>query len=311
MCKISLIIPVYNSEKFLTNLLDSILRQTYNNYEIILVNDGSTDRSVNIINTYLKSDKRIKCITIENSGPGIARKVGFQKSKGELIFFIDSDDFLPRENILEEIAYIYSISNFDLLIFNFIRKCEDKENIVNAFFKDDISIGLHSTEEIYKNSLAGALWCKIFKREKMKINDFCAANNYEDYYTTYKYLNRCNNFYFTDKIFYYANRDNESSISKKINAKKICDTVELLKKTYEETIYKLIFSKIIFEYYIDSRRMLDKIDISKVEKKECIKKVKNLKQYFNFIEILKFDFPVKQYLKYIYYELIDTLNLRR
>ena len=67
MCKISLIIPVYNSEKFLRKLLNSILDQTYNNYEIVIVNDGSTDDSINIIEKYMKNNKKIKCITIENS----------------------------------------------------------------------------------------------------------------------------------------------------------------------------------------------------------------------------------------------------
>lgn len=311
MCKISVIIPVYNSEKFLKKLLNSILKQTYDDYEVILVNDGSTDKSLGIINKYKEKDKRIKCITIKNSGPGIARKIGFQESCGELLFFIDSDDFLPREDIFKEINQIYSISNFDFLIFNFIRKYKNKEYIVNAFFKDNITIGLQNTEEFHKSILAGALWCKIFKREKMESDDFCDSNNYEDYYTTYKYLNKCNNFYYTNKIFYYANRDNESSISKKLDVNKINNTVELLKKTYEETNYKSIFSKIVFEYYVNSRRALDKINVSNIENEKCIKNVKTLKQYFSLWEILKFKFPLKQYLKYIYYETKDILNLRR
>lgn len=307
MCKISLIIPVYNSEKFLRKLLNSILDQTYNNYEIVIVNDGSTDDSINIIEKYMKNNRKIKCITIENSGPGIARKIGFENAIGDLLFFIDSDDFLPTNNVLEEIAKIYNNSNFDLLIFNFIRKNNNKEQIVNAFFDNNISKGLQGTAEFYNRILAGALWCKIFKREKMEKEDFCNANNYEDYYTTYKYLNKCNNFYYTDKILYYANRDNENSISKKVNVKKMNNTVELLKKTYKETSYKPIFSKIMFEYYICSRRMLDKIKCTNKEKKESIKKIKELEEYFSFFEILKFKISLKQFIKYIYYEFIDIL----
>lgn len=305
MNKISLIIPVYNSEKFLKKLLDSILEQTYNEYEVILINDGSTDNSINIINEYEKRDKRIKCITINNSGPGIARKTGFENSTGELLFFIDSDDFLPRKDILKEIEKIYIENQFDILIFNFIRKLKNKEYIVNAFFKNDIIAGLKNTEEFKKSVLAGALWCKIFKREKMEVEDFCDSNNYEDYYTTYKYINKCKNFYYTDKIFYYANRDNNDSISKKTDSKKICDTVDLLEKTYNETKYKEIFSKIILEYYINARRMIDKIKIHKKEKRKCIEKTQELKEYFNLKQIIKYKLPIKQYIKYIYYELVD------
>ena len=305
MNKISLIIPVYNSEKFLKKLLDSILEQTYNEYEVILINDGSTDNSINIINEYKKRDKRIKCITINNSGPGIARKTGFENSTGELLFFIDSDDFLPRKDILKEIEQIYRENQFDILIFNFIRKLKNKEYIVNAFFKNDIIVGLKNTEEFKKSVLAGALWCKIFKREKMEIEDFCDSNNYEDYYTTYKYINKCKNFYYTDKIFYYANRDNNDSISKKTDSRKIYDTVDLLEKTYNETKYKEIFSKIILEYYINARRMIDKIKIHKKEKRKCIEKMQELKEYFNLKQIIKYKLPIKQYIKYIYYELVD------
>lgn len=305
MNKISLIIPVYNSEKFLKKLLDSILEQTYSEYEVILINDGSTDNSINIINEYEKRDKRIKCITINNSGPGIARKTGFENSTGELLFFIDSDDFLPRKDILKEIEQIYIENQFDILIFNFIRKFKNKEYIVNAFFKNDITVGLKNTEEFKKSVLAGALWCKIFKREKMTVEDFCDSNNYEDYYTTYKYINKCKNFYYTNKIFYYANRDNNDSISKKTDSKKICDTVDLLEKTYNETKYKEIFSKIILEYYINARRMIDKIKIYKKEKRKCIEKTQELKKYFNLKQIIKYKLPIKQYIKYIYYELVD------
>ncbi len=306
MCKFSLIIPVYNSEHFLTNLLESILKQTYSDFEIILVNDGSTDGSINVINRYIKKDKRIKCINIENSGPGVARKTGFQNASGELLYFIDSDDHLPNENVLEEINSIYCESTFDLLIFNYIQKINGNENKANGFSKnDDIDVGLHDTRIFNQSALRGALWCKIFKREKMAISDFCDANNYEDYYTTYKYLNKCKNYYYTDKILYYSDRDNENSISKKYSTKKIYMTIEILKKTYEETDYKSVFSKIIFNYYIFSRRLLDKNNFSKLEKNKCLKKLNTLKSYFQLVDIVKSKFPLKHYFKYIYYQVKD------
>lgn len=308
MCKISLIIPVYNSEQYIEKLLDSILSQNYTNFEVILVNDGSNDNSILIINKYIKKDKRIKCITIRNSGPGNARRVGFQNANGELLFFIDSDDFLPNNNVLNDINNIYSKNKFDILIFNFIRKIENQEYIVNAFFKKDVPLGMQNITMMNKNDLAGALWSKIFVREKMSNEDFCSYSNYEDYYTTYKYLNKCKNFYYTDKIFYYANRDNVNSISKNVNTKKIFETVNLLKITYQETTYKLIFSKVIFNYYTNSRRMIDKLNINKNEKKNIIKKLNELRDYFNLKVIIELKMPMKEYLKYTYYKLIDILK---
>ena len=163
--KLSIIIPTYNSEKYIENLLDSISIQDYDNYEVIIVNDGSTDNTLNIINNYSKKNKRIKCITIDNSGPGNARKVGFENSKGDLLFFLDSDDYLPFNDVFKKITDIYENTNFDLLIFNFISKYLDKENIYNTFSKS-LQDGKIEKEYFYNNKIGGALWEKIFVRKK-------------------------------------------------------------------------------------------------------------------------------------------------
>ena len=304
--KISVIIPVYNSEKFLEKLLKSIFEQTYEDYEIIIVNDGSTDGSLDIINKY--SRECLKCITIENSGPGIARKVGFELATGELLFFVDSDDFIPNTNALERINQIYNQYKFDILFFNFIRKNNGKEKNTNMFFNNNMKEGLYSSKYLNKHQVEGALWGKVFVSSKMNIECFCNYNNFEDYYTTYKYLNNCENFYYTKEIFYYANRDNENSISKKKDIKKIYDTVNLLKLTYNNTYYKSIFSKIIYSYYLYARRLLDKVTGTSQVKKQHINKVKELKAYFNLITVFKGRFKIKQFLIYIYYMFCDFIK---
>ena len=119
--KFSLIIPVYNSEKFLSKLLDSIFSQNYGNYEVIVVNDGSTDNSESVIKKY-ENDDRLKYIYINNSGPGVARRIGFNNATGKLLFFIDSDDYLPNCDVLEKIANLYEEKGFDILIFDYISK---------------------------------------------------------------------------------------------------------------------------------------------------------------------------------------------
>ncbi len=301
--KISAIIPVYNSEKFLRRLLDSIFQQTYKNYEIILVNDGSTDRSLEIINEY--TTDCLKCITIENSGPGIARKEGFKLATGDFLFFIDSDDFIPDKETFEKIVKIYKQENFDILFFNFITKEHGQVKINNAFSKK-MKEGLYNSKYFDKYKMGGALWEKIFVKEKMQEDYFCNYNNFEDYYTTYKYINNCKNFFYTKEIFYYADRDDENSISKKKSLSKICNTVDLLKKIYEETKYKKNIKNLLLRYYMFARR---NIDISNEEEKEiAINKAKELKQYFTLTEIFKSKKVIKYLLLYIYYDIKDKIN---
>ena len=103
---VSIIIPVWNCEKYLGQCLDSILKQTYKNLEIILVDDGSTDGSLSIMKEYEKKDNRIIAITQKNSGPGIARNTGFDRATGKYICFIDSDDYVDCDFILKLVNII-------------------------------------------------------------------------------------------------------------------------------------------------------------------------------------------------------------
>ncbi len=92
MPKVSIIVPVYNVEKYLSTCLDSLINQTLKDIEIICINDGSTDNSLNILNEYAQKDTRIIVINKENSGPGSCRNLGIEKATGEYIQFVDSDD---------------------------------------------------------------------------------------------------------------------------------------------------------------------------------------------------------------------------
>ena len=92
--KLSIIIPIYNTSKYLKECLDSVVNQDYKNVEIICVDDGSTDDSANIVESYLKKDERFKLIKTEHKGVAYARNLGLANAKGEYITFIDSDDFI-------------------------------------------------------------------------------------------------------------------------------------------------------------------------------------------------------------------------
>ncbi|WP_010006970.1 glycosyltransferase family 2 protein [Leuconostoc fallax] len=97
MPRISVIIPIYNTEEYIYECLESLRKQTFTDFEAIIVNDGSTDRSLNIIQNFITMDARFQCITIVNSGQLLARKTGIELSKGEYITFLDGDDFVSKE----------------------------------------------------------------------------------------------------------------------------------------------------------------------------------------------------------------------
>lgn len=304
--KITAIIPIYNAEKYLDKLLISIQQQTYKNYEVIMVNDGSTDNSLEIIKKY-ENDK-MKYITIENSGPGIARREGFKLATGDLLFFIDSDDFIPNKHAFERINQIYQENKFDIMLFTCILKYENKEtkSIPIKNISRNLEDGLYSCEYLKNHMIGPGVWDKIFVKNKMTIDNFCDANNYEDTYTVFTYLNNCNNFYFSNEVFYYSNRDLSNSLSKIMNTKKIFKTVDLLKEIYNKTNYKLVFSKVIYEWYTYLRMLIDrdKTNINnKEEKQKQIKKLKELKDFYNERDLFKTKLSPKDCIKYCYFKI--------
>ena len=120
MVEISVIIPVFNVETFLEECLNSIINQSFNDIEIICINDGSTDNSLEILKIYVSEDQRIKVINQKNSGQGFARKVGLKNANGNFILFLDSDDFLEL-NALELLYNNIQSNQSDVVLFKLIR----------------------------------------------------------------------------------------------------------------------------------------------------------------------------------------------
>lgn len=129
--KVSIIIPVYNTEKYLEKCLDSVVNQTLKDIEVICINDGSTDSSLEILEKFANKDNRIKIFNTNNNGAGAARNIGLQNFNGEYVIFMDSDDWI-RENT-HEILYNFAKSNdSDMVMFKMINYDESKNN----FYKD-------------------------------------------------------------------------------------------------------------------------------------------------------------------------------
>ena len=115
-CLCSIIIPVYNVEKYLKRCLDSVIQQKFNNFEVLLIDDGSTDRSLSICQEYANKDSRIKVFHKENGGVSTARNLGLEKAQGKWITFIDSDDWITKDyfEVLEPLMK----NDYELIVFN-------------------------------------------------------------------------------------------------------------------------------------------------------------------------------------------------
>src|SRR5690625_3677419 len=114
---VTIIIPVYNVEKYIAECLNSVIRQTYSNIEVIIINDGSNDNSYEIIESYSKKYNNLKIIDQENKGQSVARNVGLTKAKGKYIYFLDSDDYI-KDITIENLVSKMEENNLDLIRFS-------------------------------------------------------------------------------------------------------------------------------------------------------------------------------------------------
>lgn len=180
MKKVSVIIPVYNAEVYLSNCLESIVNQTYENIEILIINDGSTDSSFEICEKYKAKDARIKLFDIENSGVSTARNIGLNHATGEYITFVDSDDWADL-NMLEFAVEKIQQDKSDIVIWSYYKTFREESfklpmvTSENRVFIDDKSLLYYkSVDSMYgqkKNEQsvsAGTVWCKLYKSELIK-----------------------------------------------------------------------------------------------------------------------------------------------
>ena len=160
--KISVIVPVYNTEKFLPTCLESIINQTYQNLEIIIINDGSTDSSLTLCEQYQKQDKRIKIINKKNEGQAIARNTGIKEATGNYIHFIDSDDFISL-NYYENMLKAGAKTNADILL----GEVYNEKHPNTSIKYQDIYLLKNLDDKIYKTLffIHGWCWRYLIKRE--------------------------------------------------------------------------------------------------------------------------------------------------
>lgn len=195
MVKISIVIPVFNAENYIIKCLESILNQTFIDYEIILINDGSTDGTFDILNQYLNLDKRFILINQENQGQSVARNQGIKASKGKYLTFVDNDDFLYNNFVLEEMYNEAESHNVDVLMGDNYSKIIESENKTGS----DFFVMLKKLNLYYCN-----IYGKLYNANLIKNNDLYFTPNLinEDEIWTPKVYFFAKNIRFINKPFY-------------------------------------------------------------------------------------------------------------
>ena len=222
--KLSIIIPVYNTEQTLEKCVGSVLQSSLNNFEIILVNDGSTDNSANICESYKSSyPEQVLVIHQKNQGLSAARNAGLSIAKGQYITFIDSDDFL-KESYIEEL-YKNLINNLaDISIAGFTYYYDDRNIYKNTIDMNNDKIERLSNEEAinrmyafqnrYNVSFVTA-WGKLYRKSLFDNIFYPEGKTYEDEFTTYKLYLETNNIVCINKELYIYRIREGSIMSKK------------------------------------------------------------------------------------------------
>ncbi len=234
--KVSIVVPVYNAEGLLKKSIDSILIQSYQDFELILVDDGSNDHSWELIKTLAANDKRIKAFHKENGGPGDARNYGIRQALGDWIVFIDSDDTVDSDYLQK---LINASKDVNLVLCGM--KLINKENItLSKIFIDEVNpIKTLQVEEIFEKlrlyTLSGPI-CKLFKRSVIEENKLMFPTDMklgEDSIFVYSYLQHIDKLYILDDYHGYnvMLSQNENSLTKRAKPR---DLVKAYQRIYEK-----------------------------------------------------------------------------
>ena len=258
MCEISVIIPVYNVEKYLKECLDSVVNQTFKDIEIMCVNDGSSDGSLTILKQYADRDNRIKIITQKNQGLGAARNTGLKKAKGKYIYFIDSDDYINVKT-LEKLYNNIISNNSDMVLFKFQSFGGDK-NIYKQGegFKlgndySNLSFNYNDIKRHVLNSAYSAC-LKLYKKEFLDSFDdfyFYEGLLFEDVPFHVKAMLRASKLSYVNESLYYYRQNEDSLINTQTKSADIFKIIDIVESFLKDEKYYFEFEGEFLNFKID------------------------------------------------------------
>lgn len=336
--KVSIIIPVFNVAKYINDTLLSIETQNFNDYEVIIINDGSTDDTKDIIEKWEKKDKRIKVINQNNNGLSYSRKVGLKNASGEYVYFCDGDDLLTEGSL----SFMYNKAkqfSLDLLMINAKYKNELKNSfgqkkantlVWNYSYPKDIMSGQDLLNLMIDNlEWRYAVWLYFTKKELLDKIDFFKNFVHEDSAHNYQLLNTAKKVKVFNRVCYLYRLRENSIMGKKVSLKNVDGYINSFNVIYEynqkfcfndETKYK--FEKRIFQQLIDVVKELNKNEIEKARKKinKIFPKIYSRDFYYqseieNFFNLKKIEInnlnraDIKDYIEYLEIHVVDHCNL--
>lgn len=223
MTKISIIIPVYNVEKYLKDCLNSIINQTFKDIEIICINDGSTDDSLNILLEYANFDKRIKIINQSNFGVSHARNQGIETAQGEYISFVDSDDWVDT-NYFENLYDAITRHNADIACSTIIRKRQRHQKYRVHYTKENVYSFLQEKIDACSVPKCCYVWNKLYRTSLVKNHKFKERVYFEDVLWTPQILKDSYKLVTIPNTNYYYRANKNSIVKQKQSKKKQVDS---------------------------------------------------------------------------------------
>jgi len=302
MSKVSIIIPIYNGEKYLDECLQSVCSQSYKDIEILIINDGSTDSSLSICEKWKKKDSRINIFNNENHGVSYSRNFGIEKSIGKYIAFIDADDIVAQDYITILVDMLEKNPVCDLSIINLApfsdRPKEGYSGENNILFVGQARKALHT---YIGGFIGGRLYrADILKRNNIKLNEDISVC--EDLLFNVQYLKYCNAAIYNTGIKYFYRQHNLSAYHNVYDLKwfDCINAYQSIVKEYEyekEILSLVVFNylKILFEAKYRAKVLKNEELIKKI-KNEIKDKQKNRKKFSNKqkiqLFILKYFYPI-------------------
>ena len=267
MPEVSVVVPIYNVADYLPKCIDSILAQANREFELILVNDGSTDSSLDIIRKYEQQDNRIRIVNKANGGLSDARNAGMTIATGTYIQFIDSDDSIEPE-LIEKCLDEFHKTDADMVIFDvyqYYQKTNTREIIKNSY-DGSRTYNLETNPEMMTRIL-NAAWNKMYRMSLFKDNHIIYPWGcyYEDLGTTYRLLARCRKVAFVNIPLYDYLKDRPGNITTQFNFS-VYHVLDMIKITIDD--YKRLG---IFDRYYEELKYLAGVNVL-----ECLKKTRDV-----------------------------------
>lgn len=279
---VSIIVPVYNTKKYLIRCARSLLHQTYKNIEIILVDDGSTDESPKMCDKLASQDNRVHTIHKKNGGLSDARNFGIEIANGEFLVFVDSDDWLPL-NAIETFMGAYNLTHADIISGQICRV----NNINNTYLVNEDTIGkpqVYETEDalrklLYCDNVTNSASGKLYRTRLFNDVRYPKGRLYEDLATTYKVFMNAENVAFINNTVYFYFNNTQGITRKKYSKSRLDGITSAVEELYSiRKAFPTLTKAAEFRLVVEAQLILYKMPLNSPDKKYVFQYIKKYRK---------------------------------